>query len=258
MIGDELAIEQAIAADPQPCDEIGQRDLRRIRRSAEHALAEEGSAQRHAIQATEQRAADIVGIPDFQRVGVAVGMECRIGTLDRRIDPGVGAIAGRFCAGGHDAREGSVGGDDEAIATQRLGQRMRQAEAVEREHTALARLHPKNFRRVAALPPSGTRRPNRRAAAGRDRSSASPLAARRPSRHSPHIRCSSAPRVSRRSISVPQASDRRARPANAARSCPAPCLCRRSRRLRRSRAPSARSRRRRAHHDAMPGADRPW
>lgn len=49
MIGDELAIEQPEAADPQPCHQPGKRDLRCVTFAAEHAFAEECAAQRYAI-----------------------------------------------------------------------------------------------------------------------------------------------------------------------------------------------------------------
>ncbi len=49
MPGDELGVEQGEAAIFEPGHEIDQRDLARVARSAEHALAEKGAAEMHAI-----------------------------------------------------------------------------------------------------------------------------------------------------------------------------------------------------------------
>ena len=50
MRGEELAIEQREAADAQPRDQPGQRDLRRIGDAADHRFAEERAAQRKAVE----------------------------------------------------------------------------------------------------------------------------------------------------------------------------------------------------------------
>jgi hypothetical protein len=49
MPGDELGVEQGEAAIFEPGHEIDQRDLARVARSAEHALAEKRPAEMHAI-----------------------------------------------------------------------------------------------------------------------------------------------------------------------------------------------------------------
>ena len=55
VIGDELRVEQLEAAGPQPRDQMHERDLGRIARAVEHALAEEGAAERDAVEAAHQR-----------------------------------------------------------------------------------------------------------------------------------------------------------------------------------------------------------
>ena len=55
VIGDELRVEQLEAAGSQPRDEMHERDLRSIARAVEHALAEEGAAERDAVEPADQR-----------------------------------------------------------------------------------------------------------------------------------------------------------------------------------------------------------
>ena len=67
MAGDELRVEQLEAPKFEPRDEIDERDLARVARSREHALAEEGAAEMHAVKPADQFAA----LPDFDRVAMA-------------------------------------------------------------------------------------------------------------------------------------------------------------------------------------------
>ena len=67
MVGHELAVEKREIAGLQPSDEPGQRDLGCIRHPAEHAFAEEGAAELHAVKAADQRGR----YPDLDRMGVA-------------------------------------------------------------------------------------------------------------------------------------------------------------------------------------------
>ncbi len=55
MVGHELAVEQREIADLEPSDEPGQRDLRCIRRAAEHAFAEKGPAEPDPVKAAHER-----------------------------------------------------------------------------------------------------------------------------------------------------------------------------------------------------------
>lgn len=49
MSGDELGVEQGEAAIFEPGHQIDQRDLARVSRTAEHALAEKGASEMHAV-----------------------------------------------------------------------------------------------------------------------------------------------------------------------------------------------------------------
>jgi hypothetical protein len=67
MPGHELGIEQCEPAIFEPCHEIDERDLARVSLAREHALAEEGAAQMHAIEAARK----LTVPPDLDSMGVA-------------------------------------------------------------------------------------------------------------------------------------------------------------------------------------------
>lgn len=94
MVGLELAIEQAEPARFQPRDQPRQRDLRRIGRAADHALAEKRPTQRKAVEAADK----LVGLPAFDRMREADFMQPNKGLLDRVVDPGFGTIGRGFGA----------------------------------------------------------------------------------------------------------------------------------------------------------------
>ena len=75
-------------ADLEPRDQPRQRDLRRIASAAEHALAEKGAAELHAIDSADQVAA----VPDFDRMGVARAVQREHRALDLGVDPGFVAL----------------------------------------------------------------------------------------------------------------------------------------------------------------------
>jgi hypothetical protein len=68
--GHELAVEQGETADPQPGDEPGDRDLGRVARAADHALAEERAAKREAVKA----AGEAVAVPYLDRMRETAAM----------------------------------------------------------------------------------------------------------------------------------------------------------------------------------------
>jgi len=138
MIGDELAIEQGEAPGPQPRDKMRERDLRGVAFAAEHALAEKSPAKSDAIEAADQPAF----VPGLDRMSMSAPVQIGIGDLDRRIDPGIGAIGGAGGAFGYDLGESLVGGDRESIGTNRLGQRARQLKPIKRENPALLGFDP--------------------------------------------------------------------------------------------------------------------
>jgi hypothetical protein len=80
MLGHELAVEQPVAADLQPRDQPGERDLRGVAAAREHAFAEEGAAERDAVEA----AGELAVLPAFDRMGVAEPVKLGEALLDRR------------------------------------------------------------------------------------------------------------------------------------------------------------------------------
>ena len=78
MVGHELAVEQPVAADPQPRHQPGERHLGRVAPGREHALAEEGGAEADSVEA----AGELALVPAFDRMGVAAGVEEAVALLD--------------------------------------------------------------------------------------------------------------------------------------------------------------------------------
>jgi hypothetical protein len=66
MAGDELRVEQGEAAISQARHEIDQRNLARVARAREHALAEEGAAEMHAVKT----AGEFSVLPHLDRVAM--------------------------------------------------------------------------------------------------------------------------------------------------------------------------------------------
>jgi len=145
MFGQELAIQELEPADFQACDEVGERDLGCVARAAEHALAEEGGAQPHAIQAADE----LIVLPGLDRMGVTASVQFGISCLDIGIDPCIGTARGRFGAVRDDVAKRFIDRDGIAIGPDRLGERMREMEAVEGQHAALLGLDPEDIVRVA-------------------------------------------------------------------------------------------------------------
>jgi len=145
MFGQELAIQQLEPADLEARDEMRERDLGCVTRAAEHALPEEGRTQPHAIEAADE----LVVLPGFDRMRVAAAMQFGIGRLDIGIDPGIWAARGRLRAMRDDPAERLVDRDRIAIRPDRLGERMRKVETIERKHAALLRLDPEDVVRIA-------------------------------------------------------------------------------------------------------------
>lgn len=94
MIGLELAVEQREAADPEPRDQPGERDLGSIARAADHRFAEKGAAQRQAVKPADQP----VAVPAFDRMGVAEPVQRGEHRLDLAADPRLGPVDGAFGA----------------------------------------------------------------------------------------------------------------------------------------------------------------
>ena len=71
VLGQELAVEQGEAAEPEARHEMDEGELGGVAGAAEHALAEEGAAEDHAIQAADQGLA----LPDLDRMGMALTVQ---------------------------------------------------------------------------------------------------------------------------------------------------------------------------------------
>ena len=134
----ELAVEQGEAARLQPCDEPGERDLRRVGATADHRFAEERTPQRQTVQAADQ----CVALPAFDRMRIAHAVERHEHLFDAVVDPGFRPVVGAFRAQLDHPFERGVGGDAEPVARDRLAQRRGQVKAVDRQDRACARLHP--------------------------------------------------------------------------------------------------------------------
>ena len=98
--GDELRVQQPEAAQAQPRDQVHQRHLRGVAGGAEHALAEEHAADRHAVEAADQ----VSVLPGFHRMGMAELVQFAEQALDLRVDPGIVAAGRRMRAAGDGGR----------------------------------------------------------------------------------------------------------------------------------------------------------
>src|SRR5690349_20021830 len=94
MLRDELRVEQPVAADFQPRDEMHERDHGGVARAMKHALAEEGAAERNAVQSADQH----VSLVHFHRVAISALEQRAVDASDARIDPGPAAVALGFGA----------------------------------------------------------------------------------------------------------------------------------------------------------------
>jgi len=137
----ELRVEQAVAAAPQPRNELDERDLARIAHSAEHALAEKGGAQRDAIQPADQLAL----VPAFDAMRGATLEERGIEPHDLVVDPGPGAGFARFGAAAYDRREGGVDAHRKSAPTQHALQAARHVKPLEWNDAAPVRIDPEQL-----------------------------------------------------------------------------------------------------------------
>src|SRR6476469_1393919 len=143
MLGHELAVEKREIACPEPGHQPGQGDLRGIGCPAEHALAEESSAELHPVKAADEP----VAAPDLHAMGMARTVEREHGTFQFCVDPGLLTVGAS-----RDYRsEVAIVSDGEAPRSEHALQRARQVESVEGQDRAVAWLDPEQFGRVAAV-----------------------------------------------------------------------------------------------------------
>ena len=96
-------------------DKPGKRDLRCVGHAAEHAFAEEGAAELHAVEPADE----IARLPDLDRMGVAGSVEREHRLLELGVDPGFLAVG----AGGDHRREIAVARDREIAGAERAAER---------------------------------------------------------------------------------------------------------------------------------------
>ena len=124
-----------------------QRDLRRIARGVEHALAEKGAAEADAVKPADQFAVLI----DLDGVAVAALVELAVEIADAAIDPGPRAARRGPGAAVDDRVEIAIDRDGKTIGAHGARQPVRHVEAVERDDAAPFRLDPIERRVVGAL-----------------------------------------------------------------------------------------------------------
>ena len=147
VIGDILGVEQPVSAGAQARHQMHQRDLRCVAGAMEHALAEEGAAERNAIETADQR----IAVIDFDAVGMPVVVEAAVDLADAAVDPGFGAVLLGFGAALDRAVEIPV--DPDGIGRRAHGARQPRGDvkAIERNDAAHLRLDPIERRILGAL-----------------------------------------------------------------------------------------------------------
>jgi hypothetical protein len=143
----ELAIEERKSAGAQPGHEVRKRNLRSVGLAADHRFAEKRPAERDPVKAADQLSV----APRLDRMGTPLFVEDGDRTFDLVIDPGIGAILGRFGTKTDDVMESAVGRGFEAIRKQSLFQAARKMEAIERQDRARFGLDPIDRLRIAAV-----------------------------------------------------------------------------------------------------------
>src|SRR5206468_6059498 len=111
MLGDILRVEQLEAAMDQPRHQMHQRDLGRIARGVEHALAEERPPKAHPVEAADE----FVALPGFDAVAMPELVQPAIEVADALVDPGVLASGLRRGAARDRRLERGIDGDAKRI-----------------------------------------------------------------------------------------------------------------------------------------------
>src|SRR5262249_50005006 len=82
VIGHELGVEQLEAAGLEPRHQVHERDLGGIARAVKHALAEEGAAERDAVEAADQR----LVLVDLEAVAMPPLVQLAVELADALVD----------------------------------------------------------------------------------------------------------------------------------------------------------------------------
>src|ERR1700730_18958831 len=117
----ELRVEEAVAAEPQPGSQMHEGDLARVGYPAEHALAEKHRTDRDAVQAADQDAV----LPRFDAMCGPAGEKRRIKPHDLVVDPRVRPLFGRLGAPADNFLEGAVAANLKAALAHHATQPMR-------------------------------------------------------------------------------------------------------------------------------------
>jgi len=143
VVGHELAVEKGEVPDFESCDKPGERNLRCISHSAEHAFSEEGSSEPDAVKPADE----LVVVPDLDRMRVARAVKRKHCALQLGIDPRLLAIGARC----NHLREIAVASDTEPARANGSIKRAREVEPVERNDRAVPGLNPEEIVRFAAV-----------------------------------------------------------------------------------------------------------
>lgn len=107
--GGYLAIDESEVACLQVANQVGQAYFGGVAHGGEHGFSEESLAKGNAVEAADQ----LVVVPGFDGMGVAVVVQGAVGGFHFSGDPGSGApvIAGGLGAGVDHLLEGGIDGD---------------------------------------------------------------------------------------------------------------------------------------------------
>jgi hypothetical protein len=147
MIGHELGVEQGVASMKQARDKVHESYLTGILNPTEHALTEEGPAERYAVEASNE----LVVLPAFHAVTMAARVQFTVEPFDLRIDPAFWTGWCGFGACPHRTAEIMIDPYLELTLAHDPAQFARNVKAIERQYTALIRIDPEQFRIVSAL-----------------------------------------------------------------------------------------------------------
>src|ERR1700730_4546799 len=138
VLGQELGVEQAIAAEFEARDEMDERHLRGVALEVKHALAEKCTPDRHAVKA----AYELAFAPGLDGMAMPTAEKFAVKTADAAVDPGL-AASGRGRRTSVDHRlEVAIDHDLEVVGAHGAREPPRNMKAVERDDTALLGLDP--------------------------------------------------------------------------------------------------------------------
>jgi len=147
MVGEKLRVEQFEAAEPEPPDQVDERDFRRVALEVKHALAEKRAAERNAVEAAHEFSV----APGFDGVAMAAAEKFAVEPPDALVDPGL-APAGRGGGASVDDRvEVAVGVNLEAIGTNGARKPAGDVKTLDRHDPAPLRVDPIEARVLRAL-----------------------------------------------------------------------------------------------------------